>query len=57
MPKLCAPYILLKKSAVGVIVGWIAIHPLVEPKGKVNPTSDSEVLRSRTFQSMNDGDP
>ena len=30
MPKLRAPYILLEKRAIGVIVGWITIHPLVE---------------------------
>lgn len=40
MPKLCAPNILLEKSAVGVIVGWITIHPLIEPKGDVNPITD-----------------
>lgn len=33
MPELCTPYILLEKSAIDVIVGWITIHPLVEHHG------------------------
>lgn len=33
MPKLCAPYILLEKSAIGVIVGRITVHPLIQHHG------------------------
>lgn len=33
MPELCAPYVLLEKSAIGIIVGWITVHPLVEHHG------------------------
>lgn len=33
MPELCTPYILLEKSAIDVIVGWVTVHPLVEHHG------------------------